>query len=101
MNPTPHLILCGGGRGDCCYASHDRMAKDRKVLVGVQDVQLPLTLQFISRSKKVRPKKLKIKKNVLFHMKSYEYTMTLTFFSVLIYDFQISWKKGTARTQYF
>jgi hypothetical protein len=37
------------------------MDKDRKILVGVQDVQLPLTLQVISRSEKVRPKKLKIR----------------------------------------
>ncbi len=35
---------------------------DRKVHVGVHDVQLPLTFQFISKSEKVRPKKLKIRK---------------------------------------
>ena len=61
MNPTPHLILCGGGRGDCCYASIDRMAKDRKILVGVQDVQLPLTLQFFQQIQKSDTKEIKNK----------------------------------------
>jgi hypothetical protein len=34
-----------------------RMAKDRKIHVGVQNVQLP---PFISRSKKLKPKKSKL-----------------------------------------
>jgi hypothetical protein len=35
------------------------MAKDRKILVGIQDIQCPLILHVISRSKRAKPNKYK------------------------------------------
>jgi hypothetical protein len=92
--------VCGGGKGegDCCYAGHYRMAMDRKVHVGVQDVQLPITFQFISKSEKVRPKKLKIRNLVFILYKVQGIYFDFNIFQCPHYDFQISWEKGTTRT---